>query len=188
MTFQNKKTILESDLNKAISCYHIISKKYEFDFQQIDQKTYSSTLLSCFTLITEEEAKDILLAIQHEENYLTIDDINRLTDVNNIKKLNRTDILQESEKLEKALNEFQNYGNNNKYKNNIINKEEEFKKVNTWKDYKLTKLMLGTTKILKYMNKIGKFIIVILCIFFFSLIIKNLGYKGNINRKNSKRK
>ena len=185
ITSQNNSTITESDLNKAISCYHITSKKFDLDLQKIDQKTYSSILLSCFTLISEDEAKNILFAIQQEENYLTSDDIERLTDITILEKINRTILIQESEKLENALNEFHNMGND---KNLDINPAEEYKKLYPWKKHKLTRLMIEITKILKYLNKIGKFVIFLLCIFFFTLIIKNFGIKRYVNQKNLKRK
>ena len=182
---QNNTTLSESDLNKAISCYHITSIKFNFAFQKIDQKTYSSTLLSCFTLISEEEAKNILLAIQQEDNYLTSDDINRLTDITIFQKINRTLLFQESKKLENALNEFYNMGNK---KNISINIKEKYKELYPWKTNKLTRLMIGITQILKYLNKIGKFVIFVLLIFFFTLIIKNFGKKRYVNKKYFKSK
>ena len=185
LSSQNNSSIPESDLNKAISCYHITSQKFSLDLQKIVQKTYSSTLLSCFTLISEEEAKNILLSIQHEESYLTPDDINRLTDITLLIKINRTILVQESKKLENALNEFNNMGNN---KNIKINIDEKYKEFYPWKKSKLTRLMIGLTQLLKYLNKFGKFIIFVLGIFFFTLIIKNIGLKRYVNKKNSKRK
>ena len=157
LSSQNNISISESDLNKAISCYHITSQKFSLDFQKIDKKTYSSTLLSCFTLISEEEAKKILLSIQQEENYLTPDDINRLTDVTIFKKINRTILVQESKKLENALNEFNNMGNN---KNININIDEKYKEFYPWKKSKLTRLMIGLTQLLKYLNKLSKIIVI----------------------------
>jgi hypothetical protein len=76
-------------------------------------------------------------------------------------------------------------GNNKNIKINIYEKYKEFY---PWKKSKLTRLMIGLTQLLKYLNKFGKFIIFVLGIFFFTLIIKNIGLKRYVNKKNSKRK
>ena len=185
ISLQNNHTILESDLNKAITCNYIISKKYDLTHEKLNQKLYSSSILSCFILISEKEAKNFLLSIQNGDNSLKSFDIERLIDINIINTLEKSKILEESQKLEIALNEFNNIGNKNK--NKEIKVDEEYGKVHKWKDYKLTKFILVTTKILKFMNSIGKYIVIGVCIFFLVFLLKMIDQKTYVNRKKFKR-
>ena len=78
---QSGSKVPEIDLNKAVSCLHVLSKKFEYE---IDQKVYSSTMLACFTSITEDDAKEILVAVQQDMVFLSPEEIDKLCDVNNL--------------------------------------------------------------------------------------------------------
>ena len=187
ITSKNNITILESDLNKAISCQYIITRKYNFSNQKIDQKLYSSSLLSCFITISEKEAKNILNAIQHNNNYLTTEYIERLINVDDYNSFDKGKLTQESKKLELALKEFNNIGNKVINENiKEIKSDEKYSKSHPWKEYKLTKFMIATTKILKFLNKIGKFIVIIACIYLFIFLMKMIGTNSYNNTKKIK--
>ena len=148
---QSGSKVPEIDLNKAVSCLHVLSKKFEYE---IDQKVYSSTMLACFTSITEDDAKEILVAVQQDMVFLSPEEINKLCDVNNLKKIDQKTLSIESRKLQNALREFdkmrekkkdENYGK--KYDDNY-NDNEDYKKAHPSQGNKLGKFM-------KYHHQLG---------------------------------
>ena len=188
LSYHKNKTISEVDLNKAISCIHIVTSKFNNEQQNIDQKIYSSTILSCFTLISEFDSKNVLLSIEQEKNYLSDDEIERLTDINHLKKINETILLQESKKLENAIKEFNIIGKNKKINKEKINKNDDFRKIESWKERKIAKFMLFMITLLRMINKFGALTIAIICIHMIFWIIKHSLNIKRINRKKIKMK
>ena len=47
-------------------------------------------MLACFTTITEDDAKEILVAVQQDMIFLSPEEIDNLCDVNNLKKVDQT--------------------------------------------------------------------------------------------------
>ena len=200
----NSSKVPESDLNKAVSCLHVLSKKFK---EEIDQKTYSSNMLACFSTITDIDAKEVLVAAQQEMNFLSPEEINKLTDVENIKKIEKSKINEISQRLQNALKEFDDIRNNykkedkSKTKNNHdYNEDEDYKRAHPSHGNKLGKFMKGMTSVLKLFNNFGKIIIVVMIIYFVAFIIKNrkkkfenvyskyTDYNTNKSGKNSKNK
>lgn len=195
----NKTKVPESDLNKAVSCLHVLSKKFK---EQIDQKTYSSNMLSCFAAITDIDSKEILVAVQQGMNFLSPEEINKLTDVESIKKLDKNKINELSKRLENALREFDEIRNNykqedkGKSKSNDYNEDDDYKKAHPSHGNKLGKFMKGMTNILKVINNFGKIIIAVIVIYFVSFIIKSRRSKNEyynykkteVNNKSRKKK
>ena len=188
ISLHKDKEISGVDLNKAISCLHIVSLKFNYEHDNINQKIYSSKILSCFTLISEIDSKNVLLSIEQEKNYLSDDDIERLTDINNLKKLNKSKLILESKKLENAIKEFNKIGSEKKTDKENINKDDDYKKINSWKERKLAKFMIFMTTLLRLMNKFGRFIISIMCIYITIWLTKNCSNTKVVNCKNMKKK
>ena len=188
LSYHKNKTISEIDLNKAISCLHIVSSKFNNDHENIDQNIYSSTILSCFTLISEIDSKNVLLSIELEKNYLSDDEIERLTDTNHLKKINETILLQESKKLENAIKEFNKIGNKKNTNKEKINNNGDYSKIKSWKERKIVKFMIFMIHLLRMINKFGRFIIAMICIYIIFWIIKHRSNIKGINRKKIKMK
>jgi len=182
---QRDSSVADIDLNKAVSCLHVLSKKFNYE---IDQKVYSSTMLACFTTITEDDAKEILVAVQQDMIFLSPEEIDNLCNVNNLKKVDKNKLAIESRKLQKALREFdrmrekkdENYGQ--KYDDNY-NENEEYKKAHPSQGNKLGKFMKGLTNVLKFVNNSGKVIIVIICLYFLYFLLKNCGRNNDYVHK-----
>ena len=182
---QRDSNVADVDLNKAVSCLHVLSKKFDYE---IDQKVYSSTMLACFTAITEDDAKEILVAVQQDMIFLSPEEIDNLCNVNNLKKVDQKKLAIESRKLQNALREFdrirekkdENYGQ--KYDDNY-NENEEYKKAHPSQGNKLGKFMKGITSILKFVNNSGKVIIAIMCLYFLYFLLKNCGRNNDYVHK-----
>ena len=182
---QRDSSVADIDLNKAVSCLHVLSKKFNYE---IDQKVYSSTMLACFTTITEDDAKEILVAVQQDMIFLSPEEIDNLCNVNNLKKVDKNKLAIESRKLQKALREFdrmrekkdENYGQ--KYDDNY-NENEEYKKAHPSQGNKLGKFMKGLTNVLKFVNNSGKVIIVIIYLYFLYFLLKNCGRNNDYVHK-----
>ena len=182
---QRDSSVADIDLNKAVSCLHVLSKKFNYE---IDQKVYSSTMLACFITITEDDVKEILVAVQQDMIFLSPEEIDNLCNVNNLKKVDKNKLAIESRKLQKALREFdrmrekkdENYGQ--KYDDNY-NENEEYKKAHPSQGNKLGKFMKGLTNVLKFVNNSGKVIIVIICLYFLYFLLKNCGRNNDYVHK-----
>ena len=182
---QRDSSVSDIDLNKAVSCLHVLSKKFNYE---IDQKVYSSTMLACFTTITEDDAKEILVTVQQDMIFLSPEEIDNLCNVNNLKKVDQKKLAIESRKLQNALREFdrmrekkdENYGQ--KYDDHY-NENEEYKKAHPSQGNKLGKFMKGITNVLKFVNNSGKVIIVIICLYFLYFIVKNCGRNNDYVHK-----
>ena len=177
----NDEKVSDTDLNKAVSCLHVLSKKFDYE---IDRKVYSSTMLACFTSITELDAKEILVAVQQEMKFLSQEEIDKLCDVNNLKKLDKQTIYIESKKLQNALKEFDNMREkqrkNEKYApNDIDNENEEYKKAHPSRGNKLGRFMKGMTNLLKLFNNFGKIIIVIIALYLIYFFWNNCKNKNS---------
>ena len=174
---QREINVPEKDLNKAVACLHVLSKKFDYE---IDQQVYSSTILACFTAITDDDAKEILVAVQQDMAFLSPEEIDNLCNVNNLKKVEQKKLAEESKRLQHALKEFdrirekkeENYGQ--KYDDNY-NEKEEYKKAHPSQGNKLGKFMKETTNILKLINNFGKIIIIIIVLYFLYFMLKNCG-------------
>ena len=128
--------VSDADLNKAISCLHVLSGKFD---HIIDQKDYSSTMLACFTSITEVDAKEILVAVQQGMNFLSEEEIENLCDVNKLKNMDREILSFESKKLQNALIKFDKLRakdretKNSKTRDDSNNEDEDYN-INTIKE------------------------------------------------------
>ncbi len=179
---QSGSKVPEIDLNKAVSCLHVLSKKFEYE---IDQKVYSSTMLACFTSITEDDAKEILVAVQQDMVFLSSEEIDKLCDVNNLKKIDQKTLSIESRKLQNALREFDKMRDsqrkNEKYtpRDDYDNENEDYKKAHPSRGNKLGKFMKGMTNLLKLFNNFGKIMIGIIVIYFIYFFWNNCKNKNN---------
>ena len=159
-------------------------------------------MLSCFAAITDIDSKEILVAVQQGMNFLSPEEINKLTDVESIKKLDKNKINELSKRLENALREFDEIRNNykqedkGKSKSNDYNEDDDYKKAHPSHGNKLGKFMKGMTNILKVINNFGKIIIAVIVIYFVSFIIKSKRSKNEyynykkteVNNKSRKKK
>ena len=180
-----KSEVSDIDLNKAVSCLHVLSKKFDYE---IDQKVYSSTMLACFTSLSEVDAKEILVQVQQEMPFLSPEEIDKLCDVNNLKYIDQKKLAIESKKLQNALREFdkmrekknENYGQ--KY-DDSYNENDDYKKAHPSQGNKLGKFMKEITNLLKLVNNFGKIIIGIMVLYFLYFLIKNCMEKDNYVHK-----
>ena len=179
---QREEKVSDVDLNKAVSCLHVLSKKFDYE---IDQKVYSSTMLACFTSLTELDAKEILVAVQQEMKFLSPEEIDKLCDVNNLKNIDKETLTIESRKLQNALREFDKMRDsqrkNEKYtpRDDYDNENEEYKKAHPSRGNKLGKFMKGMTNLLKLFNNFGKIMIGIIVIYFIYFFWNNCKNKNN---------
>ena len=173
---QNDDKVSDVDLNKAVSCLHVLSKKFDYE---IDQKVYSSTMLACFTSITELDAKEILVAVQQEMIFLSPEEIDKLCDVNNLKNIDQKTLAIESKKLQNALREFDKIRENQRKKDgktpkdDIDNENEDYKRAHPSQGNKLGKFMKGMTNILKLINNFGKIIIGVIALYLIYFFLNN---------------
>ena len=161
---QKQEKVPDSDLNKAVSCLHVLSKKFDYE---IDQKVYSSTMLACFTSISDIDAKEILVASQQGMKFLSPEEIDKLCDTNNLKNIDPKILSIESRKLQNALSEFDKIRDYQRKKDKYApsyydNENEEYKKAHPSTGNKLGKFMKKMTNILKLFNNFGKIIIAII--------------------------
>ena len=183
---QNDEPVSDIDLNKAVSCLHVLSKKFDYE---IDRNVYSSTMLACFTSITELDAKEILVAVQQEMKFLSPEEIDNLCDVNNLKKIDQKTLSIESKKLQNALREFDNLRENQRKndkktpKDDYDNDNESYKKAHPSRGNKLGKFMKGMTNLLKLFNNFGKIIIGIICLYFLFFLLRNCRDKNRYEPK-----
>ena len=180
-----KSEVTDTDLNKAVSCLHVLSKKFDYE---IDQKVYSSTMLACFTSLSEVDAKEILVAVQQEMAFLSPEEIDKLCDVNNLKNIDQKILAIESKKLQNALREFdkmrekknENYGQ--KY-DDSYNENEDYKRAHPSQGNKLGKFMKGMTNILKLINNFGKIIIGVIALYLIYFFLNNCKDKNRYEHK-----
>ena len=125
---QREEKVSDVDLNKAVSCLHVLSKKFDYE---IDQKVYSSTMLACFTSLTELDAKEILVAVQQEMKFLSPEEIDKLCDVNNLKNIDKETLTIEdlSDNSQKDILNT-NCNKNEKEKEGILDIKEKDEKIN----------------------------------------------------------
>ena len=183
---QNNDKVSDVDLNKAVSCLHVLSKKFDYE---IDQKVYSSTMLACFTSITELDAKEILVAVQQEMIFLSPEEIDKLCDVNNLKNIDQKTLAIESKKLQNALREFDKIRENQRKKDgktpkdDIDNENEDYKRAHPSQGNKLGKFMKGMTNILKLINNFGKIIIGVIALYLIYFFLNNCKDKNRYEHK-----
>ena len=182
---QREEKVSDVDLNKAVSCLHVLSKKFDYE---IDQKVYSSTMLACFTSLTELDAKEILVAVQQEMKFLSPEEIDKLCDVNNLKNIDKETLTIESRKLQNALSEFDKIRDYQRKKDKYApsyydNENEEYKKAHPSTGNKLGKFMKKMTNILKLFNNFGKIIIAIITIYLIYFFWKNCNDKNHYVHK-----
>ena len=178
ITTQKEKEIKvsDADLNKAISCLHVLSGKFD---HIIDQKDYSSTMLACFTSITEVDAKEILVAVQQGMNFLSEEEIENLCDVNKLKNMDREKLSFESKKLQNALIKFDKLRakdrekKNSKTRDDSYNEDDDYKNSHPSQGNKFGKFMKKMKNLLKLINNFGKIIIGIICLYFIYFLWKN---------------
>ena len=176
----------ESDLNKAVSCLHVLSKKFDYE---IEPNVYSSTMLACFTQITELDAKEILVAVQQEMKILSPEEIDNLCDVNKLKNMDQNLLKIESNKLKKALTEFDKMREHHSKKDNkapkdeIDNENDEYKKAHPSRGNTLGKFMKKMTNTLDLFNNFGKIIIGIRILYFLFFLWNNCKEQNRYEHK-----
>ena len=182
---QKQEKVPDSDLNKAVSCLHVLSKKFDYE---IDQKVYSSTMLACFTSISDIDAKEILVASQQGMKFLSPEEIDKLCDTNNLKNIDPKILSIESRKLQNALSEFDKIRDYQRKKDKYApsyydNENEEYKKAHPSTGNKLGKFMKKMTNLLKLFNNFGKIIIAIITIYLIYFFWKNCNDKNHYVHK-----
>ena len=182
---QKEEKATDLDLNKAVSCLHVLSKKFDYE---IDQKLYSSTILSCFISISEVDAKEILVASQQGMKFLSPEEIDKLCDTNNLKNIDPKTLSIESRKLQNALNEFDKIREHQHKKEKYApsyydNENEEYKKAHPSRGNKLGKFMKKMTNLLKLFNDFGKIFIAIMVIYLVYFFWKNCNDKNHYAHK-----
>ena len=182
---QKEEKVSDVDLNKAVSCLHVLSKKFDYE---IDQKVYSSTMLACFTSLTELDAKEILVAVQQEMKFLSPEEIDKLCDTNNLKNIDPKILSIESRKLQNALSEFDKIRDYQRKKDKYApsyydNENEEYKKAHPSTGNKLGKFMKKMTNLLKLFNDFGKIFIAIMVIYLVYFFWKNCNDKNHYVHK-----
>ena len=97
-------------------------------------------------------------------------------------------MLQESKKLENAIKEFNKIGNKTNTNKEKINNNGDYRKIKSWKERKIVKFMIFMIHLLRIINKFGRFIIAMICIYIIFWIIKHRSNIKRINRKKIKMK
>ena len=90
---------------KALSCVSLVTQKYKVGEEE--PTSYSPIVLSCYVKITTEQAKRVLNGMEEDIDELDPEEIEALTDLDNLKELSEDEIKQKSEELEKTIQEFQ---------------------------------------------------------------------------------
>ena len=90
---------------KALTCVSIVTQKYKKGEEE--PTSYSPIVLSCYMKITTEQARKALADLEEGMDELGPDEIEALTDLDNLKDFSDEEIRQKSEELEKTIQEFQ---------------------------------------------------------------------------------
>ena len=177
------------DISKAMSCMTLLVQKLKGD--QLDPKIYSSKLLKCFITITEDEAKEILVAIEQGMKSIEPEEIERLTDASTLKDIPKDELSNNSLRLEEAIKEFrklqERYASQSSGKTTTDEDDEDFRKAHPSRGNSLGSFMKKLTSLLKIANNMGSIIIIIIFLYFFSILFKNC-CKNNKSKSKDKPK
>ena len=175
------------DISEAMSCMTLLVQKLKGD--QLDPKTYSSKLLKCFITITEDEAKEILVAIEQGMKSIEPEEIERLTDTSTLQDIPKDELSNNSLRLEEAIKEFrklqEKYASRNSGKSTSDDDDEDYRKAHPSRGNSLGSFMKKFTKFLKIANSMGSIIIVIIFLYFFSILFKNCCKKNKSKSKSN---
>ena len=166
---------------------NIISSRNEGRKQDIQKY-----LLKCFITITDEEAKEVVVAIEQGIDPLEQEEIDKLTDISTLSVIPQKDLEAYSNKLRNTIKAFRNLqekynsGKNDDSKD-YNQDDEEYRKAHPSRGNALGSFMKKLTGLLKAINNMGNFIIAIIFIYFGYILLKNWR-RNNRNKKNSKEK
>ena len=174
------------DIFKSVACMNLLNEKYQDN--QINQKTYFSEILYCYIIITEVEAKEIVMGIEQGIKTLEKEDIDRLTDINGLKNYTNDEIKEYTKKLNNAISSFQkmqeNYKSGKRERQNDDVDDENYKKSHPSRGNFLGSIMKGMTGILKLANNIGSVIIFIIFGYFALILFRKYCDNGKRNKEN----
>ena len=175
------------DITKAMSCMGILSQKLKG--QTPDPRNYSSMLLKCFITITDEEAKEVLVGFEQGMDSIEEEEIEKLTDFSTLSQIPKDELNDYSDKLQNAIQEFrkmhENYNSAKKDKGKSYDRDtddEDYKRAHPSRGNSLGSFMKKMTGILKAINNMGSIIIVIIFLYFGSIMFKK--YCDNGKKKN----
>ena len=167
---------------------NIISIKNEGRRQQDIQKY----LLKCFITITDEEAKEVVVAIERGIEPLEQAEIDKLTDISTLSDIPQKDFEEYTNQLRNAIKTFKNLQDKYNSGKNDDSKDynqddEEYRKAHPSRGNSLGSFMKKLTGLLKAINSMGNFVIAIIFIYFGYILLGNCR-RNNRNKKNSKEK
>ena len=166
---------------KAFSCINIITQK--FKGEKPDPSVFSPLMLSCFIKITKEQSQKILSDVKEGKNSITKEDIDKLTNLENLKGISVDELKKQSNLLENTMKLFQMGNKDNINKNNV--KEQNNKKISAI-IFIINLLKKGLIIILKSFKK-NWFTIFIATVFYSTLkIIRKCFKKNKKEKKNEK--
>ena len=173
----------EESTLKAFSCINVITQK--FKGEKPEPSVFSPLMLSCFIKITKEQAQKILSDVREGKNSITNDDINKLTNIENLKGISVDELKKQSNILENTMKLFQTGNKDNVIKNkNNINKQNN-EKISAFKSF-LILLKKGLKNILKSFNNIWVSIFIATILYSILKIIRKCFTKDKKNKKNEK--
>ena len=176
----------DEEIVKSVACMSLLNEKYQD--KQINQKTYGSEILNCYIIITEVEAKEIVMGLQKGIKILEKEDIDRLTDINGLKNYTNDEIKEYSKKLNNAISSFQkmqdNYNSGKRERQNDDVDDEYYKKSHPSRGNFLGSIMKGMTGILKLANNIGNVILFLIFGYFALILFRKYCDNGKRKKEN----
>ena len=173
----------EESTIKAFSCINVITQK--FKGEKPEPSVFSPLMLSCFIKITKEKSQKILSDVKEGKNSITEEDINKLTNIENLKGISVDELKKQSNILENTMKLFQTGNKDNVIKNkNNINKQNN-EKISAFKSF-LILLKKGLKNILKSFNNIWVSIFIATILYSILKIIRKCFTKDKKDKKNEK--
>ena len=155
---------------RALSCVSVITQKYKGQ-DSPDATLFSPPMLSCFIKISLDQSEEILSNLESGVVPLEPEEIDELTNVENLKEYPQEELKKKSQELEKAIKEFQKYDEDfNKLKEKKENENSDNNNDNNKDKSNKKEIYLAKIKEFIAENKSLWFGIVI-CIVVFSLVL-----------------
>ena len=90
-------------MSKLVACMEVLSQKFK---GVPNDEVYSPMMLKCFITISDSKVKTILTDIEAGIRKISPKEINKLTDINTLKKIPESILKKKANELEKALKDF----------------------------------------------------------------------------------
>ena len=90
-------------MSKLVACMEVLSQKFK---GEPNGEVYSPMMLKCFITISDSKVKTILTDIEAGSRKISPKEINKLTDINTLKKIPESILKKKANELEKALKDF----------------------------------------------------------------------------------